>query len=99
MEFETVMVMTLEELDKLLLNAGLEYQAKWSREREEYKLGDTNICLDKNAGYGYMAEFEKVVEDRALADVVKKELLDCSKPCHLSAVKISGEYKRFRQFH
>jgi len=76
MEFESEMKMTLDELDKLLLNLGLEYQAKWSREREEYKLGDTNICLDKNAGYGYLAEFERVVGDSALADVVKKELLE-----------------------
>ncbi|MEK7461862.1 MAG: CYTH domain-containing protein [Patescibacteria group bacterium] len=75
MEFESEMKMTLNALDKLLLDAGLQYQAKWSREREEYKLGDINICLDKNAGYGYLAEFEKVVTDRTLADTIKKELL------------------------
>lgn len=79
MEFESGMNMTLDELDGLLLRAGLEYQAKWSREREEYKLGDTVICLDKNAGYGYLAEFEKVVRDRALAGTVKKELLGMMK--------------------
>src|SRR3989338_4216482 len=79
MEFESEMEMTLDELDKLLLDLGLKYQAKWSREREEYKLGDTNICLDKNAGYGYLAEFEKVVTDRTLADAVKKELLGLMK--------------------
>ena len=76
MEFEDEVAITLDELDKLLLDAGLSYQAKWSREREEYKLGSTNICLDKNAGYGYIAEFEKVVADRSLADNVKKELLE-----------------------
>src|SRR3989344_34221 len=76
MEFESEMKMTLDDLDKLLLGAGLEYQAKWSREREEYKLGNINICLDKNAGYGYLAEFEKVVTDRALVDSVKNELLE-----------------------
>jgi predicted adenylyl cyclase CyaB len=75
MEFEDDMDMTLDELDKLLLDAGLEYQAKWSREREEYKLDDVNICIDKNAGYGYLAEFEKVVTDRSLADTIKQELL------------------------
>ncbi len=79
MEFESEMEMTLNELDQLLLDAGLEYQAKWSREREEYKLGDTNICLDKNAGYGYLAEFEKVVTDHTLADTIKKELLGLMK--------------------
>ena len=76
MEFEGVMNIALDELDKILLESGLEYQAKWSREREEYKVGDTNICLDKNAGYGYLAEFEKVVEDKSQADEVKRSLLE-----------------------
>ena len=79
LEFESEMKMKLDDLDKLLLNAGLKYQAKWSREREEYRLDDTSICLDKNAGYGYLAEFEKVVTDRALADSVKNELLGIMK--------------------
>lgn len=79
MEFESGMNMSLDELDKLLLDSGLEYQAKWSREREEYKLGDTSICLDKNAGYGYLAEFEKVVTDPTLADNIKNELLGIMK--------------------
>src|SRR3989344_2942492 len=75
MEFESEIGMSLDDLDRLLLDAGLEYQAKWSRAREEYQLGDVHICLDKNAGYGYLAEFEKIVTDRALADGVKQELL------------------------
>lgn len=54
--------LSLDELDALLLKAGFRYQAKWSREREEYQLNDVNICLDKNAGYGYLAEFEIVVD-------------------------------------
>ncbi len=74
MEFEAVMNMTLDELDKILLGAGLTYQAKWSREREEYEVGDTTICLDKNAGYGYLAEFEKVVEDESKLIEVKDSL-------------------------
>lgn len=75
-EFESQMNMTLDELDKILLDVGLEYQAKWSREREEYKLGDANVCIDKNAGYGYLAEFEKIVLDRNSVDSVKQELLN-----------------------
>ena len=74
MEFEEVMGMTLDELDKVLLLAGLSYQAKWSREREEYQVGDTTVCLDKNAGYGYLAEFEKVVDDETKAGEVKSSL-------------------------
>lgn len=63
LEFEEKVPMTLEELDALVLSAGFIYQAKWSREREEYTLEGINITLDKNAGYGWLAEFEKVVND------------------------------------
>src|SRR3989344_1643350 len=76
MEFESEMEMSIDDLDQKLIDAGLEYQAKWSREREEYKLGDVNICLDKNAGYGYLAEFEKMSDDQTQINLIKKELLD-----------------------
>jgi len=79
MEFEDKLSISLDELDKLLLSSGLEYQAKWSREREEYKVDNINICLDKNAGYGYLAEFEKVIPDKTMADSVKSELLEIMK--------------------
>ncbi|MHB1086908.1 MAG: CYTH domain-containing protein [Minisyncoccota bacterium] len=63
LEFEEWVQLTLEELDALVLSAGFTYQAKWSREREEYVAHGINITLDKNAGYGWLAEFEKVVDD------------------------------------
>jgi len=65
MEFEEPVAITLVELDKILLESGYQYQAKWSREREEYVCKDINVCLDKNAGYGYLAEFEKIVADES----------------------------------
>ncbi|MEK7208165.1 MAG: hypothetical protein AAB699_01290 [Patescibacteria group bacterium] len=65
---------TLEELDQILLDAGLSYQAKWSREREQYDLGHIHITIDKNAGYGYLAEFEKLIGDDREADAAKQEL-------------------------
>jgi adenylate cyclase class IV len=72
MEFETVLKgITLEKLDTLLLDSDFEYQAKWSREREEYKYKDMNVTIDKNAGYGYVAEFEKVVADSSELEKVK----------------------------
>ncbi len=74
MEFESVMDMTLDKLDQILLDAGLEYQAKWSREREEYSINDVNICIDRNAGYGYLAEFEKICFDFGEQDKIKDEL-------------------------
>ena len=70
LEFEEPVTLTLAELDDLVQKAGYTYQAKWSREREEYAYKGTNVCFDKNAGYGYLAEFEKVVDDEdTLADV------------------------------
>jgi adenylate cyclase class IV len=74
-EFESVVPMSLDALDAELLAAGLTYQAKWSRERKEYTSGDMHVCIDKNAGYGYLAEFEKVVTDEAVIDETKKNLL------------------------
>jgi len=74
MEFEEPVAITLDELDGLLLKAGFTYQAKWSREREEYAYKGISVCLDKNAGYGYLAEFEKIVYDESEADAVRAEL-------------------------
>jgi len=74
MEFEEPVAVSLEELDALVLEAGYTYQAKWSREREEYVYKGANVCLDYNAGYGYLADEEKIVEDEALADQVRAEI-------------------------
>lgn len=65
---------SLEELDQIILDAGFKYQAKWSRERKEYKSNDITVCFDKNAGYGYVAEFEKVIDDESLIKVTREEL-------------------------
>jgi predicted adenylyl cyclase CyaB len=74
-ELESSVDKTLDELDKLLLSAGASYEAKWSREREEYELGNLLISIDKNAGYGYLAEFEKQVERESDIAKAKKEVL------------------------
>lgn len=74
MEFEESVSISLADLDALLLDAGFSYQAKWSREREEYDYKGASVCLDKNAGYGYLAEFEKIVPDEDMADGVHKEI-------------------------
>jgi adenylate cyclase class IV len=74
-EVEEVLPLTLEELDGRLLAAGFTYQSKWSREREEYALNDVSVCLDKNAGYGYVAEFERVVGEDEDHTSVKDVLL------------------------
>lgn len=74
LEFEEPVSVTLDELDALVLEAGYEYQAKWSREREEYTYKGANVCFDKNAGYGFLAEFEKIVDDENLIDQVRDEI-------------------------
>ncbi len=73
-EFESEINMTLEELDNTLLDAGFKYQAKWSREREEYKYKGLSVTVDKNAGYGYLAEFESVIEDPSKAEEIKSNI-------------------------
>ncbi len=76
MEFEEPVTLTLAELDELVLASGFSYQAKWSREREEYSYKGANVCLDKNAGYGYLAEFEKIVTDETEVDKVRAEIAE-----------------------
>ncbi len=76
LEFEEPVEASLEELDNFLQSAGFRYQAKWSREREEYNYKGANVCLDKNAGYGYLAEFEKVIDDESKLDEVKMEIAE-----------------------
>jgi len=87
--------MSLVDLDQLLLDTDFMYQAKWSRQREEYefhlprnfksetKLSQTpksiTVCLDKNAGYGYLTEFELVLTDGSEAESGKVFLRDLIK--------------------
>ncbi|HEV3245335.1 MAG TPA: CYTH domain-containing protein [Candidatus Paceibacterota bacterium] len=75
MEFEEKMDASLDELDKLVLSAGFHYQAKWSREREEYLCKNVNVTLDKNAGYGWLAEFELVVDDPLKVEAARSEVM------------------------
>ena len=74
MEFEAEVPLSIAQLDEIVLHSGFSYQAKWSRDREEYLANGINICLDRNAGYGYLAEFERVVDDQAKVADAEKEL-------------------------
>lgn len=73
-EFEEPVDITLDELDALVMKAGFDYQAKWSREREEYTYKGANVCIDYNAGYGYLAEFEKITDDETAVPRVREEI-------------------------
>jgi len=75
LEFEApIPNLTLDELDAIVLKSGFTYQAKWSRDRTDYRLGDVNVSIDKNAGYGYLAELELIVHDPRQADTAKENL-------------------------
>jgi predicted adenylyl cyclase CyaB len=74
MEIEERVDTSLDELDKLVLSAGFSYQAKWSRQREEYLCKGVNVTLDKNAGYGWLAEFERIVDDPSKVDAARAEV-------------------------
>lgn len=84
MEFEAeTPKLTLEELDNLVLKSGFQYQAKWSRERTEYKFRGTNVTIDKNAGYGYLAEFERIIDDETKVAETKSQLQQLLKELEL----------------
>ena len=74
LEWEALVPASIEELDALVLKSGFTYQAKWSRERSDYVYNGANVSIDKNAGYGYLAEFEKVIDDQTKATEVKEEI-------------------------
>jgi len=60
-------------LDSILTNLGYDYNTKWHRERTEYHYHDFAITLDFNAGYGWVAEIEKVVSEGE-EDSAKQEI-------------------------
>ena len=74
LEFEEPVSISLAELDAAVQAAGYTYQAKWSREREEYSYKNANVCIDRNAGYGYLAEFEKLTDDEDTIADVRREI-------------------------
>lgn len=74
LEFEEPVDLSLAELDQKVLDAGFSYQAKWSREREEYSYKGINVCMDLNAGYGYLAEFEKILESESEVAHARRDL-------------------------
>ena len=74
LEFEEAVSVSLDDLDALVIEAGYQYQAKWSREREEYTYKGANVSIDRNAGYGYLAEFEKLTEDESSLGAIREDI-------------------------
>ncbi|QQS61058.1 MAG: hypothetical protein IPN70_04200 [Candidatus Moraniibacteriota bacterium] len=74
-ELEGEVSLSLHELDQKLLECDCKVQAKWSRDRREYSLGEgTIVCIDRNAGYGYLAEFERIIQNPNDAEKTKEDL-------------------------
>lgn len=66
-EQERVIDGSISDLDQSLIGLGFDYLSKWSRERSVFELDGYTLCLDTNAGYGTVAEFEIVSNDRSEA--------------------------------
>lgn len=101
LEFEEAMSLTLEELDALLEAAGFTHQAKWSRSRVEYSYKGIVVCLDKNAGYGYLAEFETVTTDEASLPQVRETLVERMKELGVSELpqdRLSRMFAHYNEF-
>ena len=71
--------LSIDQLDALVLEAGFKYQAKWSRARQDYLYKKLNVSIDKNAGYGYLAEFESVITDQSKAEETKTHIREIMK--------------------
>ncbi len=80
-------IKSIDELDKLVLDAGFTYQAKWSRERQEFLFHsgkrELSVSIDKNAGYGFLAEFEVVVSDVSKTEEVKAFIRETLSSLHV----------------
>jgi len=97
-ELELKLPLTLDNLDSLILESGFTFQAKWSRERQEYSFKDLTVCIDKNAGYGYLAEFEKLTENKDEIENIKKEIYSAMKALEAPELK-QDRLNRMFQFY
>jgi adenylate cyclase class IV len=66
---------TIDELDAKVLAAGYTYLSKWSRWRRTYDYKDFTVMMDRNAGYGFVAEIELVVASENEAQTAKDKIL------------------------
>ncbi len=98
-ELEEKINLSLNELDKLLLGASFQYQAKWSREREEYVCDGTNVCLDRNAGYGWLAEFERMVTDESLLQNARQEIDELMSRCGVEELQQDRLERMFAHYN
>lgn len=99
MEFEEKVGISIDELDKILEAAGFGYQAKWSRDREEYEKDDFYITIDRNAGYGYLSEFEIQTEKQEELSDAKQRILDFMQELDLKELSQDRLEKMFKFYN
>lgn len=104
-ELEIEVPMTIEDLDTTLIAcAEIRPQAKWSRTRKTFEVVDKDgfyftVCLDKNAGYWYLVEFEVVVTNESVIESTKKKLQDCIKHMWLSELPADQLHRMFEFYN
>lgn len=98
-ELEVPVKLSLDALDNEICKAGYRYQAKWSRKREEYRVGDINVCFDKNAGYGYLVEFEKVLRKPDQVQQATEEIRNFMKILKVPELKQSKLERMFKYYN
>lgn len=76
MEFEAPVTLSINELDELILNSGWQLEAKWQADRKIYDTLGLTLDLYFTPGYGYMAEFERVVSDNNDRQAAHQQLVD-----------------------
>lgn len=76
MEFEAPVNMPIDELDALVEQTGWQLEAKWQADRKIYDTMGLTLDMFFTPGYGYMAEFEKVVEADEDRESAHQKLVD-----------------------
>lgn len=99
MEFEEEVGVSMQDLDRIMESAGFGYQAKWSRDREEYEKGDFYITIDRNAGYGYLSEFEIETENQQELSGAKQRILDFMKELGLEELSQDRLERMFKFYN
>ena len=76
MEFEAEVPLTIDELDNLVATSGWQLEAKWQADRKIYETMGLTLDMFFTPGYGYVAEFEKVVQSDTERAAAHQQLID-----------------------
>ncbi|HEX8993870.1 MAG TPA: CYTH domain-containing protein [Candidatus Paceibacterota bacterium] len=98
-ELDEKVSIPLDALDALMLGSGFRYQAKWSRDREEYSFRDLTVCIDRNAGYGWLAEFEKMINDEAEIDATREHIREVMKELGVEELQQDRLERMFKYYN